>query len=201
MASISVIVPNYNHARFLKRRIDSILNQTYHDFELILLDDCSSDDSREILLSYKDNPHVSQIVFNDENSGTPFKQWDKGIRMAKGKWIWIAESDDWAEADFLEVLMKKLTEHTECGLGFTLAKYVYPERTWCPEETGETLVFDGKTFNCEHLLFKNEIYNVSMVVFRKELYEKVDADSYRNMKFCGDWMFYAQMAHFINNMV
>ncbi len=92
MQTISVIVPNYNHARFLKRRIDSILNQTYQDFELILLDDCSSDDSCDILLSYKDNPHVSQIVFNDENSGTPFKQWDKGIRMAKGKWIWIAES-------------------------------------------------------------------------------------------------------------
>ena len=55
---VSVIVPNYNHASYLVERIESILNQTYQDFELILLDDCSTDDSREVLLKYKDNPKV-----------------------------------------------------------------------------------------------------------------------------------------------
>ena len=50
--TVSVVVPNYNHARYLQRRIDSILTQTYLDFELILLDDCSTDHSRDILASY-----------------------------------------------------------------------------------------------------------------------------------------------------
>ena len=67
--TISIIVPNYNHAPYLKQRIDSILNQTYQDFELILLDDCSSDKSRDIIESYRTNPHVTQIVYNDNNSG------------------------------------------------------------------------------------------------------------------------------------
>ena len=193
MPKVSVIVPNFNHAPFLRQRIDSVLNQTFQDFELILLDDCSTDDSRGILLSYKDNPHVSQVVFNEKNSGSPFIQWDKGINLAKGEWIWIAESDDWADADFLDTLMNGLEKHPECGLGFTLAKYIYPDREWCPEETGKTLVCDGKSYNCRHLLFQNDIYNVSMTVFRKELYAGVNASLFRKMHYCGDWMFYVQL--------
>ena len=65
---VSVILPNYNHARFLKERIDSILNQTFQDFELILLDDCSSDNSVEVLEEYRNNPHVSHIELNEQNA-------------------------------------------------------------------------------------------------------------------------------------
>src|SRR6516225_7688773 len=101
MPSVSVIVPNYNHARYLRRRVDSIVDQTYQDFELILLDDCSTDGSREVLQSYADDPRV-RIEFNDENTGTPFKQWNRGVRMARGRYIWIAESDDYAGPRFLE---------------------------------------------------------------------------------------------------
>ena len=58
MPAVSVIVPNYNHARFLRRRIDTILGQTFKDLELILLDDCSTDDSRTILKHYASSPCV-----------------------------------------------------------------------------------------------------------------------------------------------
>src|ERR1039458_2589847 len=57
MPKVSIVVPNYNHARFLRRRVESVLRQTFHDFELILLDDCSTDDSR-ILSKYADDPRV-----------------------------------------------------------------------------------------------------------------------------------------------
>src|SRR6202030_4301096 len=77
--AVSVIVPNYNHAPYLRRRIESILQQTYQDFELILLDDSSTDHSREILQSYAEKPGV-KIAFNTMNSGSVFKQWNKGIR-------------------------------------------------------------------------------------------------------------------------
>lgn len=62
---VSVIVPNYNYARFLRQRIDSILLQDFTDYELILLDDASSDDSRSILESYRSNPHTACIVCNE----------------------------------------------------------------------------------------------------------------------------------------
>src|SRR5882757_6677219 len=70
--TVSVIVPNYNHARYLRKRIESVLGQTYQDFEVILLDDCSTDNSREVLVSHRDNPKV-RIDFNENNSGSVFK--------------------------------------------------------------------------------------------------------------------------------
>src|SRR5437879_548872 len=76
MPTVSVIVPNYNHARYLRRRIDSILAQTYRDFELILLDDGSTDESRSILSEYGNDPRV-KIELNERNSGNTFKQWNK----------------------------------------------------------------------------------------------------------------------------
>ncbi len=91
---VSVILPNYNHSKYLKQRIDSILNQTFQDFELILLDDNSPDDSVDIIESYRDHKRVSHIHLNKENSGSTFKQWERGFSLAKGEYIWIAESDD-----------------------------------------------------------------------------------------------------------
>jgi glycosyltransferase involved in cell wall biosynthesis len=77
MPKVSVIIPNYNHARYLRGRIESVLRQTYRDFEVILLDDCSTDDSRSILGEYVKDPRV-RIDFNEVNSGSTFKQWNKG---------------------------------------------------------------------------------------------------------------------------
>lgn len=196
LPSVSVIVPNYNHAPFLKQRIESILSQTFQDFELILLDDCSTDDSRGIIENYRNDPHVTHIVYNEVNNGSPFAQWDKGIALAKGTWIWIAESDDWSAPDFLGTMMHGLESHPECGIGYTLATYVYNDSDWCPMETEETLVYNGKEFNINHLLFRNEIYNVSMTVFQKKLYEKIDVSLFKGMCYCHDWLLYAQLCRY-----
>ena len=64
---ISVIVPNFNHVKYLTQRLNSIFNQTYSNFEVILLDDCSTDNSREILSKYARNKKVSHCVFNENN--------------------------------------------------------------------------------------------------------------------------------------
>ena len=111
MPLVSVIVPNYNHAPFLRLRLDSIFNQTFQDFEVIILDDCSTDNSKEIIEEYRNRPQVSHVVYNETNSGSPFKQWAKGFDLAQGEYIWIAESDDWAELAFLEVFISVLTKN------------------------------------------------------------------------------------------
>ena len=72
--TVSVIVPNYNHAAYLRERLDSILNQTFQDFELILLDDCSTDASLLMLRDYATHPRVSQLVVNEKNTGSTFAQ-------------------------------------------------------------------------------------------------------------------------------
>lgn len=80
---VSVIVPNYNYAPYLKDRIDSILNQTYQDFELILLDDASNDQSADILYAYQDNPHVSHIIINKKTQEARFNSGSKELKKRK----------------------------------------------------------------------------------------------------------------------
>lgn len=91
---VSVVVPNYNYADYLAPRIDSILRQTFSDFELLLLDDCSTDHSVSVMKKYASDPRVVAIDVNQTNTGSPFPQWMKGIKMARGKYVWIAEADD-----------------------------------------------------------------------------------------------------------
>jgi glycosyltransferase involved in cell wall biosynthesis len=124
MPVISVIVPNFNHAPYLEQRIESILNQTFQDFELILLDDCSTDSSVEVLKRYAEHPKLSHLVINEQNSGSTFRQWDKGIALAKGEYVWIAESDDVADPFFLETISKFINNQTDIGLAYTQSRLI-----------------------------------------------------------------------------
>ena len=119
---VSVIIPNYCHARYLKQRIDSVLAQTYSDIEVVLLDDCSTDSSREILESYRSHPRIKQIVYNDRNSGSAFAQWQKGFALTGGEYIWIAESDDYADPTFLERCVAALDSDSDCVIAHTLSR-------------------------------------------------------------------------------
>lgn len=194
MPTVSVIVPNYNHAAYLQQRIDSVLNQTYQDFELILLDDCSSDDSRILLEEYRGNPHVSQIIYNTENSGSPFRQWKKGVAVAQCEWVWIAESDDWAEPDLLETLLNAAKQHPSCGLVYGQARRMRDgKEPWPTPVTGTETPHRGADFAQKKLLFGNAIYNVSMTIIRRELLLHTDMESLGSMRLCGDWMLYARL--------
>ena len=148
MPTVSVIVPNYNHAPFLKQRIDSILRQTYQDFELILLDDCSTDGSREIMESYRNNPHVSHIVYGESNSGSAFRQWDKGIALAKGEWIWVAESDDYCEPFFLERLMGEVARVPDCVLAYAPpgGSIKQGKKLWDTPHSDQVNIYNGQDF-------------------------------------------------------
>jgi len=117
--TVSVIIPNYNHVAFLKQRLESVYQQTYQDFEVILLDDASTDNSQEILETYRNHPKTAHVIYNEDNSGSPFKQWQKGIALAQGEYIWIAESDDYCELDFLEKSMNVFSQKGHIHVVFT----------------------------------------------------------------------------------
>lgn len=193
---VSVIVPNYNHASFLRQRIESILNQTFQDFELILLDDCSTDHSRDVMESYHDNPHVSHVVFNEVNGGSPFKQWDKGVEMAKGEWIWIAESDDWAEPTFLERMMEEVKKVPDCSLAYANTWWVDKNgyKLWETPDSDKVTVYTGNDFIKQKLSVCNSIANVSECIFRRDKYRPAENGRYEWMRLCGDWFFYVLLA-------
>ncbi len=101
---VSVIIPTYNRAELLKRSIQSVLNQTYQNFELIIVDDCSDDNTREIVKSFKD-PKI-RYYKHSKNKG-PAAARNKGIKHAKGKYIAFQDSDD-------EWLPEKLEIQIDC---------------------------------------------------------------------------------------
>jgi len=195
MPNLSVIVPNFNHAPYLKRRIDSILNQTYQDFELILLDDYSTDNSAEVLNGYASNPKVSHIVINETNSGSTFKQWDKGFALAKGEYIWVAESDDWCETTLLENLVPALDENPNVVLSYCQSLLV-SETGFISYQTPSNQysnIQSGRDFVATQMFGDPVLVNAGMVVFRKSALEKIDG-FYKTMRAGGDWMFWVNIA-------
>lgn len=191
--AVSVIVPNFNHGSFLHQRIQSILNQTYQDFELILIDDRSTDESREILETYRNHQKTAHLVFNENNSGSPFLQWEKGMQLAKGRYIWIAESDDWANPQFLEKLVPLLDSNPSATLVCAGSEFV--------NETGEIIQDRSlyrKSFKRQgvdellnYMAFRNSIHNASAVVFRRSAMPAINAFDW--MKYCGDWLFWGSI--------
>ena len=193
---ISVIIPNYNHAKFLKERIESVLNQSYQDFEIIILDDVSTDNSKEIILQYEKNPHVSHIVFNQENSGSPFKQWKKGMELAKGELIWIAESDDTCERLFLERIVEKHLKYNNISFCFCRSRIMNEEghvRKIFQKSFGDKEFFRGRDFIEQKLIWGNCVVNASAVVFNKKKALSID-DKYMDYRGVGDWLFWTEMA-------
>lgn len=201
---VSIIVPCYNHDKYLKERLDSIYNQTYKNYEVILMDDCSKDNSRKILSEYAQRyKDKTTLLFNEENSGGVFKQWSKGIRAAKGRICWIAESDDYCDWDFIE---KLLPSFDDGKVKLAYSKYVFVD------ENGEPLknfTFDNYTSHVgnqkwhlpycndaetevnQNLGIINSIPNVSAVLFVNPNANPIlDDTEWLSMRLCGDWMFY-----------
>ncbi len=207
MPEVSVIIPNYNHASFLIERIESVLRQTYTDFELIILDDASTDNSHTIIETYSTHPKVSHIAYNETNSGSPFRQWRKGVELAKGDWVWIAESDDYAHADFLLETMAKAVKCKKVALVYCdsfiidnsttdqkQSKYAnqknieFNTTKWLHSysNTGEQEINESLKWQCV-------INNVSAVLFNRTrlLKEIPNVIEYR---YHGDWLIYIRMA-------
>jgi glycosyltransferase involved in cell wall biosynthesis len=199
---VSVIVPNYNHARHLPQRLDSVLGQTFGDFELIVLDDASTDDSHSVLARYHARPRT-RVVVNTRNSGCAFAQWNLGLEMSHGEYVWIAESDDYADPRFLETLVPLLDAHPNVGLAYCQSTLVNREGKeigtslpWTsdldPTRWASDFVSAGPAEVREYLIRKNTIPNASAVLFRRSVMMAsfpVDA----TFKLCGDWLQWGKM--------
>lgn len=189
MCKVSVIVPNFNHAPYLRQRLDSIFNQTFQDFEVIILDDCSTDNSKEIIEEYRNRPQVSHVVYNETNSGSPFKQWAKGFDLAQGEYIWIAESDDWAELNFLDVLVSALDQDNSLALTFCENYWEFETKTERQRFCFSKRTIKGIRFIKNYQIFRNRIVNASSVLFRKKFLHSIPKN-YQDLTCCGDYLFW-----------
>lgn len=118
---ISVVVPNYNYSNYLYQRVYSILNQNYKIHELIILDDASKDNSLFYIkqIEQKISEFVNvKVVVNDINSGNAFSQWQKGINLATGDYVWVAEADDYAKKNFLNEIVSPLKKNNNIVISY-----------------------------------------------------------------------------------
>jgi len=140
--SVSVVIATYNRANFLPETIDSVLNQRFQDFELIVVDDGSTDNSREVLRRYE--PRVRYIY--QENHG-PSAARNLGVRHAKGAWIAIQDSDDLCAPEHLAALHGYVQSHPECGMVFGNGGYLggkeHNRETIVPRDKSRRLARDG----------------------------------------------------------
>jgi len=200
---ISVIVPNYNHSKFLRQRLDSVLTQSYQKIEIIILDDCSTDDSKKIIEDYRQYNEVSHIIYNSSNSGNTFCQWKKGIELAIGDFIWIAESDDLADPSFLENCMKVFEKNSTVGIVYSQSLSINENGDngeswfshtksldsclWCND-----FYMNGFDFSQKYMLFQNSIPNASAVVFKRLLCLESGKIN-TSYKINGDWDLYTRI--------
>jgi glycosyltransferase involved in cell wall biosynthesis len=159
---VSVIIPNYNHAAYLPQAIDSVLAQTYKPVEIILVDDGSTDHSRQVAAAYGD-----QIRYIwQENQGLSVAR-NTGIRAARGEFVAVLDADDMYEPSFIGTLVAALDAEAEadavyCGYQFVSAANrplpQYARRVVSPEQLHETLV-NGNFLVPLCLLIRKSVYH------------------------------------------
>lgn len=209
---VSVVVPNYNYENYIVERIDSILRQSYRIYELIILDDCSKDNSvkviekkiKEIKKNYPDL--MVKFIPNKKNSGNVFKQWAKCFEVATGDYLWICEADDSASPNFLKQVMKGF-QQSKVVLSYSESLTVNEQnellmpnlREWIDiyhtNKWNQSYIATGKEELESTLCINNTIANVSSVVFRLE--KKIPFLTYlkdaQAFHLAGDWYFYAKV--------
>lgn len=200
---VSIIVPNYNHAPYLEKRLASITDQTFKDYEVIVLDDASTDNSHEIIAQYEQR-HNFCVIRNISNSGNTFKQWNLGMRYAAGHYIWIAESDDYCERGMLEKLVGVLNGNHNVGIVYCQSYLVNSDNqvlgshlkhllTVSKSRWNHKFVIPGQEMLAKYMVSINTIPNASAVLFRKSAYEQIGG-AVEDMKLCGDWMTWSKIA-------
>lgn len=203
--SVTAIVPSYNHAPFLRQRLDSILNQSYPLVDILILDDASTDGSREIIDEYVARfPNSIRAVLNNTNSGSVFAQWQKGHDLATGDLVWFCESDDFAEHDFVERLIGSFRDPSVMlafgRVEFADAQGHYVSGLHHYRESAEANIWSETRIRPAAAWFargfgvKNVIPNVGGSLWRRFPIPQSVWDRARGFRIMGDWFLYSEVA-------
>lgn len=201
MPKVSIVLPNYNHGRYLNQRIQSLLSQTHTDFELIIVDDGSTDNSIEVIRKYTNDRRV-RTKFYSENSGSCYRRWNDGAQLAQGEYLLFAGADDYCHPTLLERLVEKLDKYPSVSLALS--------QSWEIDSTGRRLgscrewtdplnsqrwakdFIDKGQNECRYMLFLNTIPNASAVLMRREIFLEAGGFDLQ-FKLSADLMLYVKM--------
>jgi glycosyltransferase involved in cell wall biosynthesis len=201
MPKVSIVLPSYNYARYMDERIQSLLNQTYGDFELIIVDDASTDNSIEVIKKYEENPKVKTKFFS-QNSGLPYKRWNDGAEMACGEYILFAGAGDACAPTMLEKLVEKLEANPNVGIAYCQSMQMDSESKLVRSMKKYTDTLDKQrwskdyvdkgTNECRYLAIKNTIPNASAAMMRRQIFNELGGFD-ETLKLVADWMLWSKI--------
>lgn len=198
---VSVVVASYNHATYLPRRMQSLVEQTYANIEILVIDDCSPDNSVEILQSYAENPQV-KLILREENGG-----WitvsNQGVELSRGEYILFANCDDECAPQLVEQLVANLEANPSAGLAFCRSilidehsqplgdDYTIRETAFQKRCATDTLISGNEMRR--FLMHSCVIPNLSQALFRRSCFDQVGLFIH-GYKACSDWDFFFRVS-------
>jgi len=182
-SEIDIILPNYNKFNYLKEAIDSVINQTFQDWHLYIIDDCSNDDSWSVIKKYSNLNNVTHIRLN-KNMGPSFCR-NYGMRISKSKYISFIDSDDSWKKHKLEKQIKFMKENNHC--------FTYTDYTPFFQKNGKKIfkrkTFLADTFNFEKFIKNSSINTTTMIIKRSIL----SSNKFKKVKLMEDYLFKCQL--------
>lgn len=163
--TISVVIPTYNRVRYLKQALDSVLGQTFKDFDIIVVDDNSTDGTKELVTSYGDN--VRYILQENRERGTAR---NNGIKNSSAEYIAFLDSDDMWLPNHLEICLKALRQDPEAGLSFS-GSYIVDEKGKIISKLGSR-PFNGYVLKYIVAAYSSGGCNASSCLIRKKVFDR-----------------------------
>lgn len=194
MPKVSICIPAYNQIKYLQKTIDSVLVQTFTDYEIIITDDSNNSIVKDFVEAYK-LPQVIHYYKNKKQLGTP-ENWNEAIRQASGEYIKILHHDDWLNGkNSLAKYVAMLDENPKVDFAFSATKAMSFDKDWKHGLYQAEL----KTIEDDHLiLFSNNLVGApSNVIYRREAGLLFD----KNLKWLVDIEFYIRMLDNNKNFV
>lgn len=169
---ISVAMTTYNGAKYIEKQIDSILNQTIQDFELVVCDDGSTDDTISILEDYSQKDGRIHVYLNEHNLGFK-KNFEKTIKKAKGNYVALCDQDDIWLPDHLEMLLNEMKDNTQVVCGKPI--FVNENNEELPDKYDYFLMYRYPTTNkdtARHIFLGRSTYQGASMLIRKSFFDK-----------------------------
>lgn len=192
MPRVSFIIASYNYGRYVGQTVESLLAQTFEDLEVIVLDDCSPDNSRDVLQKFADEPRV-RLIFHEKNQGN-IRTYNEGLALARGEFVGIVGSDDYAlRADAVARQVAVFDANPKVGFVYSAHTYVdensRPFRVFQP--WSDDYVRDGLS-EFRDLAFRNYVPHTGTLV-RRTCHEEL-GDYDLALPHAGDWELWLRVA-------
>ena len=197
---ITALVPSYNHGHYIRERIESILNQTYPNIDLIVIDDCSNDDSHTFISELQAR-HGFQYLRNKRNSGSPFTAWERICALDSCDYIWVCESDDVAEPTFVETAVAYLDAVPGSVLFYCSSLIIneagefightdsYFHDTWKETRWDNDFSTDGYSELLQFQLRGQTVPNMSSALFTTKAFKAAFTPFLKRLRLTGDRLF------------